>query len=94
MWLFPASWNVSLQEGEENNTYISLISLTLWGSFDHPFSGKSAFQMTVHTEMRRVFFEERYLFKEWFFIQSLISGKWPSGEHFQKCLKFPSDFGK
>lgn len=37
--------------------------------------------------------EERCLLKEWFFIQSLILGKRSSGEHFQKCLKFPSDFG-
>lgn len=31
-----------------------MISLTLQDSFDHPFNGKSAFQMTVHMEMRRV----------------------------------------
>lgn len=54
MWLFPALWNVSLQEGEESSTQIFVISLALQDSFDHPFNGKSAFQMTVHMEMRRV----------------------------------------
>lgn len=48
--------------------------------------------MTGYVEMRRVVWRE-VPFKEWFFIHSLIWGKWSSGEHFQKCLKFPSDFG-
>lgn len=52
LWLSLASRNVSLQEDEEGHPGIFMMGLTPQCSFDQPFNGKSAFQMTVHLKMR------------------------------------------
>lgn len=67
LWLLPTSWNVSLQEGEESNLGVFMMSLTLWCSFGHPFHRRSAFQM-----MYRCTYGDEWVFSFLAFLKSLF----------------------